>query len=233
MQAIILAGGQGQRLRPVVRDVPKPLAPINGRPFLTYLFDLLQRNGVTEIVLAVGYLGEQIEAAFGSRWGSLALRYSVEREPLGTGGALRQALGLVDRFPVFALNGDTYGEVDLRAMREAHLRAASRLTVAVRQTEGNRYGRVAVEAERIVAFAAAPDHPAGLMNCGVYLFAENLLADPVLGDRFSFERDFLEPRARRLRPLAFETQGYFIDIGVPEDFARAQQELAAFGAKGA
>lgn len=231
-QAIILAGGQGQRLRPVVKDVPKPLAPINGRPFLTYVLDLLQRNGVTDIVLAVGYLSEQIESALGTRWGTMALRYSVEREPLGTGGALRAALGLADRYPVFALNGDTYIDLDLRAMRDAHLRAGARLSVAVRQeAQGTRYGRVRVEDGRILEFDTASDQPVGPMNCGVYLFGENLLADPGLGERFSFEKDFLTPHARALRPLAFETTGYFIDIGIPEDFARAQRDLPGIGTK--
>jgi D-glycero-alpha-D-manno-heptose 1-phosphate guanylyltransferase len=232
MHAIILAGGQGQRLRPLVRDVPKPLAPIDGRPFLAYLLDLLERQGVTDVILAVGYLGEQIEGVFGSHWGKLALRYSVEREPLGTGGALRQALGMIERYPAFALNGDTYIDLDMQAMRHAHSRAKSRLTVAVRrEAPGDRYGRVEVEDGRIVGFASGPQHTAGLVNCGVYLFAENLLADLALTDRFSFENDFLAGRVRTLRPLAFETSGYFIDIGIPEDFVRAQRELPAMDHK--
>ena len=228
MQAIILAGGQGQRLRSVVRDVPKPLAPVAGRPFLAYLLDLLERNGVTDVIIAVGYLSEHIEREFGARWGSLALRYSVETEPLGTGGALRKALGMVERYPVVAMNGDTYVAVDLQAMLAEHVRAGSRLTVAVRHvTNNDRYGRVEVEAGRIVGFAAGSHHTPGLVNCGVYLFGENLLDDPSLADRFSFENDFLASRVKALRPVASETAGYFIDIGVPEDFQRAQRELPA------
>lgn len=99
MQAIVLAGGQGQRLRSMVSGVPKPMAPIDGRPFLGYVLELLERKGVTDVILAVGYLGDAIAAAFGARWGGLALRYAAESEPLGTGGALRNALGLVERFP--------------------------------------------------------------------------------------------------------------------------------------
>ncbi len=229
MRAIILAGGLGSRLRPLVSDVPKMLAPVGGRPFIAWLLELLERKGVTDAVLAVGYLHEQIEAALGARWGGVALRYSVEGEPLGTGGALRRALGVVERYPVFALNGDTYIDLDLGAMLEAHRRAAAPLTVAVRREAGRRYGNIVLQDGRIVGFDSRADHATGLISCGVYLFAQNLLADPALPERFSFENDFLAPRAPALRPLAFETAGYFIDIGVPEDFLRAQRELAGIG----
>jgi D-glycero-alpha-D-manno-heptose 1-phosphate guanylyltransferase len=227
MQSIVLAGGAGTRLRPVVADLPKPLAPIGGRPFLAYLLSFLERQGVSEAILAVGYRSGQIEQAFGPRYGNLRLRYSVEREPLGTGGALRQALRLIDRFPALALNGDTYLELDLESMRHAHERASARLTVVVRRmAEIGRYGRVVTEGDRIVGFAAASGEGSGIINCGTYLFAENVLAAPDLPERFSFEKEFLEPRVAALRPLAFETQGYFIDIGVPEDYRRAERELA-------
>jgi D-glycero-alpha-D-manno-heptose 1-phosphate guanylyltransferase len=226
MWAVVLAGGRGERLRSVVSEVPKPLAPVNGRPFLAHLLDRLERQGIDEVVLAVGYLKEPIMAAFGERHGVIRIRYSIESEPLGTGGALRQALAMVDEFPTFALNGDTILELDYGAMRRAHDAAGARLTIALRRVDDtSRYGAAVVEEGRLVRFEAGGAAAPGLINAGVYLFGENLLADPNLPGRFSFERDFLEARAATLKPLAFETAGYFIDIGVPEDYARAQREL--------
>jgi len=227
MYAVVLAGGQGTRLRPLVGDLPKPMAPVHGRPFLCYLLDLLERQGITDVVLSVGYRHEQITAFFGRQYRGLGLAYAIEAEPLGTGGGLQRALGLVERFPAFALNGDTYLELDYRAMLGAHQAAGTRLTIALRRAaEPGRYGGVEVQAAgRVVGFRAT-GAGAGLINAGVYLVADNLLVGSGLEPPFSFEQDFLEPRIAELRPLAFETQGYFIDIGVPEDYARAQHELS-------
>jgi D-glycero-alpha-D-manno-heptose 1-phosphate guanylyltransferase len=225
MQAIVLVGGQGTRLRSVVSELPKVMAPIGERPFLSLLLDRLQSQGVDDVILAVGYLRDLLMAHFGPRHNGIALRYAVETEPLGTGGALRNALTMVERFPVFALNGDTYLELDYRAMREAHETAGVELTIALRRVvESRRYGCVTLDGDRIVEFAA---QGAGtrLVSAGVYLFAGRLLDDPTLPKSFSFERDFLEQRVPTLRPLAFETTGYFIDIGVPEDYRLAQREL--------
>ncbi len=229
MQAIVLAGGQGTRLRPVIDSLPKPLAPVAGRPFLAHLLDRLERQAVDRVILSVGYMADRIVAAFGDRYRSLSIAYSVEEEPLGTGGGLRQALSLADAFPVFALNGDTIVELDFRAMAGTLAEAAADLAIALRRVpDAARYGRAHVEDGRIVGFAARGEGTgAGLINAGVYLFAADLLGDPALPDRFSFEREFLEPRAASLRPVAFETGGYFVDIGVPEDYARAQRELAS------
>jgi len=225
MRAILLAGGMGTRLRTVVQDVPKPMAPVAGKPFLSHLLDYLERQGVTEAILSVGYLREKIIDTYGDRHGGIAIRYAVEEEPLGTGGGLRKALSMVDRFPVFALNADTFVDIDYRGMLAAHERAKTPLTVALREVPDTaRYGRVVVEGDRIASFDASGTAQPGLINVGVYLFADNILATgqpPV----FSFERDFLEREIGRLRPLAFRAEGYFIDIGVPEDYLRAQTEL--------
>jgi len=228
MQAVILAGGMGTRLKSVVSDLPKPMAPVCGRPFLGYLLALLERQGITEVVLSVGHLRERIIDALGDRHGGIRLRYAVEETPLGTGGALRAALDLIDAYPAFALNGDTFLELDYRAMERAHRAAGADLTIALRRMpDTGRYGRAKVERGRVIGFEAGGQSGPGSINAGVYLFADNPLRDPVLPERFSFERDFLEPRIAALAPLAFETDGYFIDIGVPEDYARAQRELPA------
>lgn len=229
MRAIVLAGGQGTRLRSVIAGLPKPMAPVAGRPFLAHLLDRLERGGVDRVVLSIGYIKEPIVAAFGNRYRGIEIAYCIEETPLGTGGGLRQALAMAGGFPVFALNGDTIVELDYAAMWRAREEAGTALAIALRRVpDAARYGRAKVEGGRLVGFAARGEGAEpGLINAGVYLFAENLLADPSLPASFSFERDFLETRAATMRPLAFETEGYFIDIGVPEDYARAQRELAS------
>jgi len=226
MEAIVLAGGKGTRLQSVVSDLPKPMAPVAGRPFLAHLLDLLQRQGVTEVVLSVGYMHEKIIDAFGRRYCDIRLRYAIEEQPLGTGGGLRQALAMVDRFPAFALNGDTLLALDYRAMLAAHQGAGVQLTMALRRmADTGRFGRAVIQSDRIVGFEAGGRGGPGAINAGVYLFGRNLLDDPALPGSFSFERDFLEPRMSDLAPLAFVTDAYFIDIGVPEDYGRAQRDL--------
>ncbi len=226
MRAILLAGGMGTRLRSVVQDVPKPMAPVAGRPFLSHLMDYLQGQGITEVILSVGYLGQSIIDFYGNLYGDIAIRYAVEREPLGTGGGLRNALEQVDAFPVFALNADTLVHLDYRKMQGAAERSRTSLTMALRPVpDTDRYGTAIVEDDRVVGFAAGGPSQSGLINAGVYLFWENILKNG-LPPQFSFEKDFLEPRACQLRPLAFVADGYFIDIGVPDDYARAQMELA-------
>ncbi len=226
MRAILLAGGAGTRLRGVVSDVPKPLAAVAGRPFLSYLLDLLEARGITDIVLSVGYMRDVIMDRYRNRHGRIAITYAVEEQPLGTGGGLRNALTQVDGFPVFACNADTFLDLDYGAMLAAHEDSGVALSVAVRPVDDvGRYGRARVEDGRIAAFEAGGKPGAGLINAGVYLFGENLLATESPAPAFSFERDFLEARCTALRPAAFVTDGYFIDIGVPEDYWRAQTEL--------
>lgn len=227
MRAILLAGGMGTRLRTVVQDVPKPMAPVAGRPFLSHLLDYLEGQGVDEAILSVGYLRHVIIDAIGEQHGGVRIRYAIEEEPLGTGGGLRKALAMTGGFPVFALNADTLVHLDYKAMLRHQAEAGANLSIALRAVEDTtRYGSARVEDGRIVSFAAAdrPGQP-GLINAGVYLFGENILAHG-LPPAFSFERDFLEPKIAELKPLAFVADGYFIDIGVPEDYRRAQMELA-------
>jgi D-glycero-alpha-D-manno-heptose 1-phosphate guanylyltransferase len=226
MRAILLAGGMGTRLRTVVQDTPKPMARVAGRPFLSHLLDYLERQGIAEVIVSVGYLRQQIIDAYGDQHGGISIRYAIEKEPLGTGGGLRNALGLVDEFPVFALNADTLVDIDYRKMLLAHEQEKVDLTIALRRlADTGRYGRAVVENGRVVAFEAHGPGHAGLINAGVYLFSKNILQTGQ-APAFSFERDFLEPQVQTLRPLAFEAEGYFIDIGVPEDYLRAQTELA-------
>ena len=230
MQAIVLAGGLGTRLRGVVADLPKPLAPVSGRPFLAIVLEQLRAQGFSSAVLAVGYRHELIRQAFGDRFGGLALVYAVEDRPLGTGGAIRLAARACSEPDVFVLNGDSYADLDLADMQARHCEAHVPLTVcAVEVPDAARYGRILVRDDRITGFSEKGATGPGLINAGIYLMRRNLLAVPELPEVFSFERDVLEARLADLRPLAYQTRGRFIDIGVPEDYARAQAMFAAAG----
>lgn len=223
MEAIILAGGLGTRLRGAVPDLPKAMAPVNGRPFLAYLLDGLIAGGFDIAILAVGYMGNKIQEHFGHRYRSLPLRYSVEAEPLGTGGAIKLAATLTSTSTVFVANGDTYLELDYGAMFVAHQRSKSCLSVAVQTvSEAGRYGALDIEAGHIRGFLEKGRSGVGSINAGVYLLSRELLNRYPLPRVFSFESDLLMPYVKEIAPIAFPTQGLFIDIGVPEDYARAQ-----------
>ncbi|MDD1649852.1 MAG: nucleotidyltransferase family protein [Methylococcaceae bacterium] len=224
MQAIVLAGGLGTRLRSVVPDLPKPMAPVAGRPFLAWVLDRLVEAGFESAVLAVGYRHEAIREHFGERYRGLPLHYSVEATPLGTGGAIRLAADCVTERPVFVLNGDTYLELDYRAMQDAHRQARGSLSVAVCSVpDVSRYGALELEAGHLHGFLEKGRAGPGFINAGVYLLSSDILRQIPAGEPFSFEQQLLVPRIGELRPLAFHTSGRFIDIGIPEDFERAQQ----------
>ena len=227
MQAIVLAGGLGTRLRSVVPDLPKPMAPVAGRPFLAWVLDRLVDAGFERAVLAVGYRFEAIHDHFGDNYRGMALHYSVEHTPLGTGGAIRLAADQVTALPVFILNGDTFLELDYAAMVAAHRQASARLSMAVcRVPDVGRYGALALQGDTVIGFLEKGGSGPGDINAGVYLLSADILQQIPVHTTFSFEQQLLVPRVAELRPLAFHTTGRFIDIGIPEDFERAQQWFA-------
>jgi len=228
MEAIVLAGGLGTRLRALLPELPKPLAPIAGRPFLEILLRHLASSGVARVVLSVGYKHEMIVAAIGSRFAGLAVDYAIEDQPMGTGGAIRLAAASCRAAHVAVLNGDSFLELDLRAMLAAHRAANARLTVGTAAVDdAGRYGSLIVRDGHVVGFAEKGVSGPGIINGGVYLMPRTLLEELGLPRVFSFERDVLTARLDALRPLVFPASGLFIDIGVPEDYARAQTLLAA------
>lgn len=233
LEAIILAGGLGTRLREAVPDLPKPMAPVAGRPFLAWLLDYLSAQGIRRAVLSVGYRHEAISDYFGAAHGEVELHYCVEASPLGTGGALRESLRHVRGDAAFVLNGDTMAHVDYQAMLARHREQGSAFSMALGAVpDASRYGLVEVAGERVVSFREKSPGSRGLINLGVYLASADIFSGYTLPERFSFEQDFMHPQLQRLSPLAFITDGYFIDIGVPEDFQRAQTELPARFAPG-
>jgi len=224
MEAIVLAGGLGTRLRGVVDDIPKPMAPVQGRPFLAFVLDQLVDAGFETGIFAAGYRHEAIRAYFGEDYRGLALRYSVEREPLGTGGAIRLACAQVTARDVFVLNGDTYLELDFRAMLDAHASARAELSMAICHVpDAARYGAVELHDGIVQGFLEKGRSGPGWINAGTYILGPDLRARLRPQGAFSFEHDLLAPEVRSIRPLAFRSSGLFIDIGVPEDYTRVQQ----------
>jgi NDP-sugar pyrophosphorylase family protein len=220
--AVILAGGLGMRLRSAVADRPKVLAPVHGRPFITYLLDLLVDAGVKRAVLCTGYRADMVAETLGSSYRTLELVHSVESSPLGTGGAVRRSLPLVASDPVLVLNGDSFFDADLPAFRAAHAAAgmaASLLLASVADVA--RYGAVSIDgAGRVTRFVekGAASGP-GLINAGIYLFAREVL-EAIPEGEVSLERDIF-PRLIAAGLRGVPGTGRFIDIGVPADYRAA------------
>jgi D-glycero-alpha-D-manno-heptose 1-phosphate guanylyltransferase len=236
VKALILAGGFGTRLRSVVSDVPKSLATIDGVPFLKYLLNFLSAgNVVEEVVLAIGYKGEMIIDAVGYDYKGLKISYSVEDTPLGTGGAIRNALNgrilEADHFMIF--NGDTFARLDLKDFLAFHKSQHADITIAsLRMKEFDRYGSLSLDSSnRIIKFNEKKYLTEGFISCGVYLiskkfFEEQLQNFPV--NAFSIEKDVFEKVTSTAVLRAFVSDHYFIDIGIPEDYERAQQDFKSF-----
>ncbi|MCB1802586.1 MAG: nucleotidyltransferase family protein [Gammaproteobacteria bacterium] len=225
MEAIILAGGKGTRLGELTRLTPKPMVPVAGHPFLEYLLSEAGRRGVRRVVLSVGHFADQIEAHFGRRWHGIEIDYAHEDSPLGTGGAIALALASVRGERCFVLNGDTIFRVDLPAMLAFHRQHAAQLTLALKpMTDFDRYGTVQIENGRVIGFREKSPTREGLINGGVYL-VETSLRDALPAGAFSFENDVMATRTDSLQMYGFRDDGYFIDIGIPEDYRRAGDEL--------
>ena len=227
MEAIILAGGMGTRLRSVITDIPKPMAPIHDRPFLSILMDELVEQGFQHLILSTGYKHEVIEEFFGKQYRGIPLSYSREEKPLGTGGALRKALQRTREREVFLLNGDTMFRVDLKNMYQFHHQQEADMTMALKPMQNSsRYGVVETDRHRVVGFHEKSSQQSGLINGGVYLIGKHLNQRLlVMDEKFSFEKDFMEVYYPDLKMIVFTADAYFIDIGIPEDYARAHHEL--------
>jgi NDP-sugar pyrophosphorylase family protein len=225
VSAAVLAGGLGTRLRPVVADRPKVLAPVGCRPFLGFLLEQLARAGLREAVLLTGYRADQVHDAFGDRFGGMRLRYSVEPSPLGTAGAVRHALPLLKARDVLLLNGDSFADFDLPLFLAFHrARAAGASLVLARVADASRYGRAhAAPDGRLLRFeekaaGAAP----GWVNAGVYLIRRGLLEGAPPGRPASLERDLLPAWARAGAVYGLAGGDRFLDIGAPDSYAAAE-----------
>lgn len=218
MEAVVLAGGLGTRLRPAVSDVPKPMAPVQGRPFLERLLDYWIAQGVRRAILAVGYMHEKIERHFGSRYRDCEIEYSVEHEPLGTGGALVQASRAVRARTFLVLNGDTYFAVPLRDLEDFHRASKADVTMSLFRSDDPRYTGVALGPDgRVADFSGR-----GTVNGGVFLFEADALSGRETR-KCSLEQDILAGFGGRIYGRVFDAP--FIDIGLPADWQAAAQVI--------
>ncbi len=233
--AVILCGGLGTRLRSVSADLPKPMVDVAGRPFLEYILDYLIEQGVTKAVLAVSYKKEVIIDHFGNQYKSLSLAYSEESTPLGTGGAVNKSIQQIAGHPeqlVLIINGDTLVEYQLQEMLSVLDKTNADLVISLKAMEDtSRYGRVNVNDRNVTQFEEKKGGVPGLINAGVYLFNTRLQREFPRRETFSFENDVLENIVNTHHVLASVTNGYFIDIGVPDDFNKAQVDFSILNHK--
>jgi len=220
MKVIILAGGMGTRLKNVVNNVPKPMAPVQGKPFLAYVILALAAQGLREIILSVGYRKDTIQSHFGngSKWG-VSIVYSEEDTPLGTGGSVREALKMADESHSLVLNGDTFNQVDFREMEEHHLSGKRLATIGLIDSDDtDRYGFVKMdEASDILEFCEKSDRHSGYINRGIYIMDRTVLDHMPASGSFSLENDLfpeLVPHGMR----GFISRGFFVDIGIPSTY---------------
>ena len=236
-EAVILAGGLGTRLRPVVSDLPKPMAPVSGRPFLEYLMDFWIDGGVGRFILAVGYKHEAVIDHFGFFYRDIPIDYSIEPEPVGTGGGLFLALEKIrGKAPFFIVNGDTFFPVDASSTLTFHEEKKSKFTMVLKEmTSAERYGTVRLkENSRIERFCPLGQaEPPYLINGGVYLANPDFIKkhrqdwdgrSPVSSENFLFPKWADTEEAF----FGFRESGEFIDIGIPEDYKRCQEFFNAF-----
>lgn len=232
VEAIILAGGSGSRLRSVSGDLPKPMMPLCGRPFLSYLLQNLLNAGIQRIVLSVGHRHEVISSYFGNDYKGISIAYCVDEIPLGTGGALTKALRLTSEQNLLVLNGDSYYGIDMAAVFRYHTELHGDVTIALKQLdECSRFGTVSVQDDRIVSFREKGVSGSGYINSGIYVVNRRIVKAMPVGETFSFETDVLEKIVTTKLVLPYFSNAYFIDIGTPDDYRRAELDFKGmFGA---
>ncbi len=230
-EAIILAGGFGTRLQTVVSDVPKPMAPIINEPFLNYVFDYLKHYHIEHVVLSTGYLADKISEYYKNEYQGIKIFYTKEETPLGTGGGIRLAMEKCHTHHVLVLNGDSFFDVNLNQYFNQHISFHSDCSLALRKVDNAaRYGTIKLEDGFIKAFKEKDSiEKEGLINGGVYIIDRELFLNKTETLKpFSIEKDFFETRINELNLMGFEYEGYFIDIGIPEDYNKAQDDFKGF-----
>jgi D-glycero-alpha-D-manno-heptose 1-phosphate guanylyltransferase len=231
-EAIILAGGLGTRLRSVVPDLPKCMAPVNEKPFLTYVINHLQNEGITHFIFALGYKSDAIMTFLEEDFPSLLFKTCIEEEPLGTGGAVKKALTKAKDNSVLIANGDTLFKIDVELLAGVHTLSGACCSLSLKpMLNFDRYGVVEIdECSVIKSFKEKQFYESGLINGGIYVINKHKFLETNLPDKFSFEKDYLEKYYKVKRMFGIVQDKYFIDIGIPEDYARAQKELKAWSA---
>lgn len=230
--AIILAGGMGTRLKTIISDLPKPMAPIMNVPFLTYQLNYLKHFGIKKVIFSVGYLSEKIIAHYNQSFENISIEYSIEKNPLGTGGGIRMAMSNLKEDLVLILNGDSFFDLNLEQFYNLHLEQKSDFSLALRYVNNSeRYGNIEFNSSnQITSFIEKNQlNQSGYINAGVYILSKKLYLQNTKPDiNFSIEKEFFEKQLNQLIIKGFEFKDYFIDIGIPEDYLKAQDDFKEF-----
>lgn len=234
-ECILLAGGLGTRLRSAVPDLPKTLAPIAQFPFLHYILQYLQQQGIQRFVFALGYKSEMITSYLKSPQSPLALfpsqvEFVYEESPLGTGGAIQNALKKCISNDVLIVNSDTFFDISLSDLSQFHFQKKAACTLALKpMIDFDRYGRVEIaENGEIIQFREKQYYAKGLINGGFYILNRARFINTSFPEQFSFEKDYLEKNIKSNALFGLPMDGYFIDIGIPTDYNKAQTELLKY-----
>ena len=227
-EAIILSGGLGTRLQETIPGLPKTMAPVAGRPFLYYIINYLRSQGIEKFIFSLGYKSEIIKQYLQDYFSTLQYEISEESEPTGTGGAIILALSKISGDDVLVVNGDTLFKFNLDALAAKHSSQRATATLALKRMQNtDRYGVVEInEQGRIISFREKKFYSEGLINGGIYLINKKAFRVLNFPEKFSFETDFLEKYLEKEKIYGLEQDGYFIDIGIPGDYAKAQADLA-------
>ena len=227
LECIILAGGLGTRLKSAVPDLPKCMAPVAGKPFLHYIIEMLLRQNVTRFIFSLGYKHEDIEAYIKQHYPKIDYVFTVENEPLGTGGAIRLSCNKALQENILILNGDTMFNIDLQKLMSFHIQHEADCTLSLKPMhQFDRYGVVELNKDsHISSFREKKYYDEGNINGGVYALNVKQFKNINFSDKFSFETDYLEKYYSSEKMMGLIQDNYFIDIGIPEDYERAGKEL--------
>jgi D-glycero-alpha-D-manno-heptose 1-phosphate guanylyltransferase len=226
-ECIILAGGLGTRLRSAVPDLPKCMAPVAGKPFLAYVIDYFRKQGIERFIFSLGYMHEVIEAFVQTQYPMLNVAYSIEQEPMGTGGAIKLACSKAQQKDVLVLNGDTIFTIQLDQLTTFHTSHAADCTLSLKPMQQfDRYGVVELAADHTISdFREKQYYESGYINGGVYALNVGSFLQETLPEKFSFEKDYLENLYAQRKMYGLAQDAYFIDIGIPADYEKANQEF--------
>ena len=222
MEAIILAGGFGTRLKPLINNLPKPMAPINKRPFLEILLKSLQEKGFKRIILSLHYMPEKIINYFKDSFNGMKIDYVIEESPLGTGGAIKNSFSEVNNEQVYIFNGDSYVDFDFKITEKLRKRINDPIIFLKEIDNVERYGTVKIKNNLIIGFEEKAKRGKGFINAGIYILNKKLFSDFPDKKAFSFEKDYLAKKINKSPHYFYLCEGLFIDIGIPEDFRKAK-----------
>lgn len=225
MEAIVLSGGFGTRLKPLVKNVPKPMAIINKRPFLEILLDSLASKGFQRVILSLHYRPEKIKEYFKNSFKGMILDYAIEESPLGTGGAIKNSFKKVKSDQVYVFNGDSYLDFNIDFTESFRQKIKAPIILLKELDNVGRYGEVKIKDNLITGFQEKKNSGPGLINAGVYILNKNILRDYPENYKFSFEKDYLALKVCKSPHYYFISDGFFIDIGIPEDLLIAREKF--------